>query len=134
MKILIFPCDRKLRNGQDNPRSYHRWNEVIKLLKEKNHEVEVCGVIPLPELKDKLKACDWVVTIDGFIQHFCWKLKVKCAVVWSLSDPLIFGHNENVNLLKDRKYLRKLQFKTWEGEKVNKDSFVTPEEIVEAIK
>jgi hypothetical protein len=54
-------------------------------------------------------------------------------VIFSQSDPVIFGHPDNVNLLKDRKYLRELQFQTWMGVPYNEDAFVSPDEVVNAV-
>ena len=49
------------------------------------------------------------------------------------SDPVIFGHPENVNLLKDRKYLREKQFWLWEQCEFNADAFVTSDVVLEAL-
>jgi hypothetical protein len=55
-------------------------------------------------------------------------------VIWSQSNPLIFGHEENINLLKDKKYLRKEQFYLWEQCEYNKDAFVEPTTVLKHIK
>ena len=55
-------------------------------------------------------------------------------VIFSKSDPKVFGYEQNINLLKDKKYLRSKQFDIWEAEEFDKDSFVTPDVILEHIK
>jgi hypothetical protein len=47
-----------------------------------------------------------------------------------VSDPLIFGHPENINLLKDRNSLAANQFLWWENTEHNPNHFVKPEEIL----
>ena len=51
-------------------------------------------------------------------------------MLFGQSDPLIFGHPENINLLKDRKYLREQQFWWWEQCEYKEDAFVRPEEVI----
>jgi hypothetical protein len=71
--------------------------------------------------------------VDSFLQHFCWSIGVKAIVLWGTSDPLIFGHEENINVLKNRGYLRPNQFDMWEGDPYNPNAFVTPEEVLKII-
>ena len=46
------------------------------------------------------------------------------------SDPNIFGHPENINLLKDRSYLAEQQFLWWDLYEYNPEAFVKPEEVL----
>ena len=60
--------------------------------------------------------------------------KGACArIEYGLSDPLIFGDENNINILKDRKYLRADQFNFWDSVPPNIESFVEPEHIVNKI-
>ena len=134
MKITIFPSSRLLRNGERNPREYPYWEELKDLLKNTEHSFTYVDVIvPFDELTNMINNSDVVITIDSFIQHYCWYLGKKCIVLWGVSDPLIFGHKENINILKDRKYLRPNQFDIWETQKYNKNVFVLPEKIMEEL-
>jgi hypothetical protein len=54
--------------------------------------------------------------------------------VWGVSDPLIFGHPENTNLLKDRKHLAKNQFLWWEQTEHQDERFVEPNEVIEHLR
>jgi len=135
MKIAIARCHRDLRNGSPNPREYPYWDELIKLMQEDNHIVYEQGIaINHDVLLDDLKDKDLIITIDSFIQHFCWYHGLKAIVLWGPSDPLIFGHKENVNIIKSRSYLRARQFDVWEGEPCNKDAFYTAEELYNNMK
>ena len=60
-------------------------------------------------------------------QHLAWDEKKSGIVLWSVSDPLIFGHPENTNLLENRDNLSKNQFLWWEATEHNPNSFVKPE-------
>jgi hypothetical protein len=64
------------------------------------------------------------------MQHFCWFHGVKSIVLWGRSDPEIFGHPENINLLKDRQYLRPEQFRWWDDVEYSEDVFVSPEVVI----
>jgi len=55
------------------------------------------------------------------------------VVLWSVSDPLIYGHSENINLLKDRSYLAQNQFLWWDFTEYNPDAFLKPEEVIKYI-
>jgi len=88
---------------------------------------------PLSELRKLVEECDIWVSNDNFFHHFCWLIGKPGVVIFSQSDPLIFGHAENKNLLKDRKYLRSNQFGTWEEAEYNKEAFVEPERVLNAL-
>jgi len=127
--VVISRGVRPLRNGNRSAKDYPYWEELISLLKEKYDVAEVVKE-PLDKLEKMLKEAKHVICCDSFLQHFCWHVGVKAIVLWGTSDPLIFGHAENLNILKDEKYLRKNQFDTWEAEPYNPDAFVKPEEVI----
>lgn len=141
--ILIAPWAKKLRTDGPHPKNYPYWPEVIKEINE--HIIQV-GVedeiqlvddfrknLSLTELGDLVKQCKTWLSVDSFFQHFCWDLGKPGIVVWGPSDPVIFGHPENVNLLKDRSYLRPNQFWWWEQCEFNQDAFVEPKVVLDAL-
>lgn len=147
MKILIFPWARGMRNEKQHPKNYPFWKELIALLQSEGHHVIQTGVndeekivddvrqgLSLSELKALILECDAWIGIDSFGQHYCWDLGKKGIVLFGQSDPDIFGHPENINLLKDRKYLREKQFWLWEQCDANDEAFVSPDIVVEALK
>jgi hypothetical protein len=46
---------------------------------------------------------------------------------------LIFGHPENINLLKDRNNLVENQFLWWENTEHDANKFVSPEIVIESL-
>lgn len=142
--IILSPFSKFMRNGKQHPKNYPYWEEVIKYIKEPIIQVGVEGEtqlvedfrknLPLSELAKLVHECKTWMSCDSFIQHFCWDLKKPGIVVFGQSDPNIFGHPENINLLKDRKYLREKQFWIWEQAEYNEEAFVEPSVVVEALK
>ena len=86
------------------------------------------------ELASLIKECRIWISCDSFIQHFAWDLGKKGIVLWGPSDPLIFGHPENINLLKDRSYLVEDQFIWWEATEHQNERFVEPEIVLKHLK
>jgi ADP-heptose:LPS heptosyltransferase len=138
--IIIAPYAQKLRNGKENPKNYPYWKELIAIIDQPIVQVGVKGEqqlvedfrlnLSISELTQLVQECKTWISVDSFFQHFCWDLKKPGIVIWSQSDPIIFGHKENINLLKDRNYLRKDQFHIWEQCEYNKDAFISPTQVL----
>jgi len=138
--ILISPYSKKLVNGKQNPKNYPYWKELIKLIDEPIIQVgidgeeqlvpEFCKNLPIARLKELIAECRTWIGCDSFFQHLAWDCKKPGIVLWSVSDPLIYGHSENINLLKSRDYLATNQFLWWDFTEYNLDAFVLPEEVV----
>jgi ADP-heptose:LPS heptosyltransferase len=148
--ILISPYARSLRNGEKNhPKNYPHWDQLIPMLLDlklplvqtgSGNEEALPGItdmrrnLPLPQLANLIKNCDTWISVDSFFQHYAWHLEKRGVVLWGQSDPVIVGHPENINLLKDRKYLREKQFWMWEQTTYQPEAFVGPEEVLAAVK
>lgn len=142
--IIIAPWARGMRNGQQHPKNYPYWERLISYIDEEIIQVGSEGEtqlvntfyknLPLKDLAPLVYQSKTWISVDSFFQHFCWDLKKPGIVIFGQSDPNIFGHPENVNLLKDRQYLREKQFWLWEQCEFNKDSFVEPEIVVNALR
>jgi ADP-heptose:LPS heptosyltransferase len=141
--IIISPYAKELRNGQNNPKNYPWWPELISMIDQPIIQVGVEGEkqlvddfrknLSLKELEVLVLECKKWISVDSFFQHFAWDLGKTGIVLWGQSDPIIFGHSENINLLKDRKYLREKQFWLWEQCEYNADAFVKPDEVLNYI-
>lgn len=141
--IIISPYAKFMRNGKQHPKNYPYWEEVISKIKEPLIQVGVTGEhqlvddfrknLPFNELSSLVDQCKTWLSVDSFFQHFCWDLGKPGVVVFGQSDPNIFGHPENINLLKDRKYLREKQFWIWEQAEYNQDAFVPPDTVLAAL-
>ena len=127
MKILVIP------GNVHTAKSYPYWDQLLELLKD--HEIRrVEGVLPLQQVIDQINWCNVWITIDSFLPHLVVYHKLKRGVViWGKSDPLIFGYPTNINLLKDRKYLKPNQFKWWKDEPDDPDVFVLADIVVQAV-
>ena len=127
MKIVI--CRGNIRNAK----SYPYWDELLVLLKD--HEIkEIKGILPEQEIIDIVNESDLWISIDSFLPHLCNYKKLKPGIViWGLSDPVLFGFPQNINLLKGKMYLRPDQYGLWKDIKENPDAFVKPEVVLEAI-
>jgi ADP-heptose:LPS heptosyltransferase len=142
--ILIAPYSKRMRNGMPSPKDYPYWDRLIKLLnKEPIVQIGIEGEVQLvPDFRKGLpiKDIEWLVTqcsywisVDSFLPHMASHLGKLGVVLWGPSDPLIFGYPQNLNLLKDRRYLRKRQFEIWETDSFNPEAFLTPRQVIDAI-
>lgn len=142
--IVISPYAQKLRNGKQNPKNYPFWKELIEMIDEPIVQVGVKGEtqlvddfrvnLPISELRKLIQKCRIWISCDSFIQHLGWDEGKPGIVLWSVSDPLIFGHKENINLLKDRKYLAENQFLWWDRIEHQEERFVSPNEVIEYLR
>lgn len=138
--IIISPYSKALRNGKTNPKNYPYWKELIRLINEPIVQVGIDGEeqlvddfrknLSLDDLGKLVDQCRTWISCDSFFQHFCWDKEKYGIVLWSVSDPNIFGHPENINLLKDRKYLVQNQFLWWENTNHDPNKFVDPEVVL----
>jgi len=141
--IIISPYSKALRNGKTNPKNYPYWKELIRLIDDQIVQVGIDGEeqlvddfrknLSLTELGNLVDQCTIWISCDSFFQHFAWNRKKYGIVLWSVSDPNIFGHPENINLLKDRKYLVQNQFLWWEHTDHDANKFVKPEVVIESL-
>lgn len=132
--ILISKGVRPLRNSNRSAKEYPYWEDLTKLLIQEGYTVEELTEMPLPELKSKIETSLTVIATDSFVQHFCWSIQKIAVVLWGYGDPNIFGHEENINLIKSRGNLRPNQFDTWENVPYNPNVFVPPSEVVDCLK
>jgi ADP-heptose:LPS heptosyltransferase len=149
MKIIISPWSQNLRNGKQNPKNYPYWNELIAIIKQnpeayiiqigRGDEQKLEGVdeyafdLSLPQLKELLMSSDTFFSVDSFFPHMAHHYGKHGVVLFSKSDPRIFGYEENLNIFKGIQYLRPDQYQLWEACDYDKDAFVEPEKVLEAI-
>jgi ADP-heptose:LPS heptosyltransferase len=146
--IIIAPFAQKLRTGKLNPKNYpiEYWREVVSEVQKFEQVIQV-GVegeeqlvdmfvknMSLPRLRELIQECRIWAGVDSFFQHLAWDEGKQGVVLWGPSDPLIFGHPENINLLKDRSYLVPNQFIWWEATEHSNDRFVEPQKVIEHLR
>jgi len=142
--IIIAPYAQKLRTDKENPKNYPYWEDLVKQIKEPIVQVGVGGekqLVPdfkknlsIPALRELLWQCRTWIGVDSFFQHLAWDEGVPGIVLWGPSDPLIWGHPENINLLKGREHLVENQYIWWEATEHKKERFVQPEIVLEHLK
>ena len=135
--IIIHPFAKPLRNGKTNPKNYPYWKQLISMINEPIIQIGVEGEeqlvydfrknLSIPELRKLIQECRIWIGVDSFFQHLAWDEEKSGIVLWSVSDPLIFGHPKNTNLLENRDNLSKNQFLWWEATEHNPSYFVKPE-------
>lgn len=141
--LIIHPFAQKLRNDKENPKNYPYWKELVEKIPKSIHIVQI-GLegehqlvddfrkgLPMAQLRQLIKECDTWIAVDSFFQHLAWSEGKPGIVLWSVSNPDIFGHPENINLLKDKSYLAPNQFMWWENTPHNPNAFVKPKEVLE---
>jgi ADP-heptose:LPS heptosyltransferase len=142
--IIISPYSKALLSGKQNPKNYPYWKELIEMIDEPIIQVGIEGEqqlvpdfrknLPITELRKLIQECRTWISCDSFFQHLGWDECKKGIVLWGVSDPLIYGHPENNNLLADRKHLAKNQFLWWEFVDHQNERFVKPEIVLEHLK
>lgn len=133
--ILISPFAQKLRNGMPNPKSppLGWWRTLIGLLDAPVVQIGVTGEpqlvadfrqnLPLDRIREAVRGCRTWISPDSFLPHLAHHVGKRGVVIWSRSDPRIFGYEENQNVLKSLAYLRKNPFGVWEEETYIPDAF-----------
>lgn len=149
MKVLLAPYAAKLPTGSINPKNYPHWPQVVAALSTqgceviqigKNDEPRIEGAgqyivnWPLDKLRKLVEECAAWLSVDSFLPHFCATERLQPGVVvWSQSDPSIWGYPHNINLIKSRAYLRQFQYAPWYETTFNPEAFVEPEVVVAAV-
>jgi len=147
--IILSPYSSKVRNGGNNPKNYPHWQEVIDGLVSVGHTIVQVGVVGETFFKNTKQAfglslqdltelvsgesCKTWVSVDNFFPHLCSHTKKSGVVVWSRSDPTIFGYPQNTNILKDRMFLRPDQFGFWTDCAFEPNAFVDPSAVISAV-
>ena len=142
--IIISPYSKSLISGKQNPKNYPYWKELIEMIDEPIVQVGIEGEkqlvsdfrkdLPITELRKLIQECRTWISCDSFFQHLGWDEGKKGIVLWGVSDPLIYGHPENINLLADRKHLAENQFLWWEFVEHQNERFVKPKIVLEHLK
>lgn len=148
-KIIISPYSKKLKNGKTNPKNYPYWKELVQLLIKDGYEVEqfdlpneppINGItkwkkaLPIYKIHEILPEYDFFISVDNFFHHMCAYHNFKGYVLFSQSDPKIFGHDLHTNIYKDTKYFRLKQFEIWEQCEYNNDAFLSAKSVFDIIK
>jgi hypothetical protein len=150
--VLFSPFSQKLRNGNQNPKNFPYWQELITEMKRsgKVDEIWQIGVgneyrfegvtqrffdKPIKELVELANKASVWLSVENFFPHMCnaFSVTTKGIVIFSKSDPIHYGYPQNINLLKDRKYLRPDQFHIWEQCDYQEEAFVSAQKVLQEV-
>jgi hypothetical protein len=142
--VLFSPFSQKLRNGNQNPKNFPYWQDLITEMRQsgKVDEIWQIGVgneyrfegvtqrffdKPIKEVAELASKASVWLSVDNFFPHLCntFGVTTKGIVIFSKSDPNHYGYPQNNNLLKDRKYLRPDQFFIWEQCNFEEEAFLS---------
>ena len=133
-------------NGPLNPKTYPFWEDLVIELQKIDTVVQLARVGDKALVEDVRRTyspvdmaqlmteCSCWVSIDTFIPKFARYFNKRGVVIFGPTDPLIFGIPENINLLKDRSYLRPDPDAPWGDEVNDPEKFVTVDVVVAAVK
>lgn len=145
--VLVSPWSHKLPTGEENPKNFPYWQELIPMMKDAGCyviQVGIAGEILIgadevvfnasfERLKELLDNADTFLSVDSFFPHFAHYHGRHGVVIFSQSDPNLFGYPENLNILKSTDYLRKEQFWLWTQAKFNKEAFISSKEVLDKL-
>jgi hypothetical protein len=142
---IISPYSHKLPNGKRNPKNFPWFAELVAKLNQKCIQIGITGEEPIngtecvfnasfDNLRQLVNASDTWISVDNFFPHFCHCEKLKSGIViFGRSDPNLFSYPENINLLKDRKYLRPDQWGIWDDVEYQEKAFIDPQKVIDKI-
>jgi hypothetical protein len=61
------------------------------------------------------------------------KIPIPTVVIWSRSDPKIYGYEEQTNILKSPQYLRPQQFQLWEQCPYDPEAYVAVDTVYKTV-
>ena len=154
--IIISPFSRKLRvddPSRENPKHYAHWPDLIRMIKNSFPsltitQIGVDGEKILPGIDQSkfslsfrdlfflIKDCALWISIDNFLPHFCnayFGESKPGVVIFTRSDPSIYGYGYNFNILKSRQFLRPDQFGIWEESTYDPNSSPDPKAVFECV-
>lgn len=151
MIVLLSPHSRILPDGRLNPKNYPYFPEVIKGIKKLYPESKIIQVtttehpkidevddvfynLTMHELKQLLDKSETFISVDNFFHHFAAYYGKMGIVIFTVSDPRIFGHPIHFNIYKDIKYFRPNQYDIWElAPELNPNDlpYIEPQKVID---
>lgn len=157
MKTVMFAPYARNHNaagGQMVPynlKSYPYWGPVVRAIRDAGLSVTQLGVDgdtmldvdefllnrPMGDLRDRIARATLALSVDTWLHHAAHALGVPAVVVWTVTDPLVYGYRSHTNLIGSGESLTANQFgfmdAMWAGMKSTPPAYVTPAQIVKAV-
>lgn len=155
--LILSPYSRNLRTLGQNAKNYPYWSEVISglvklfpikvlqvcyksgdkgLIETKVHpDVDYLFFSSVHDLVPYLRMPSVWASVDNFFPHLCSAVGgLPGVVIFSKSDPDIFGYKTNINLHSCPPRFRPDQFNLWEDCAFDEEAFPAVPEVIGAIK
>ncbi len=147
MQICIFPRCKRLKDGSPSPKDYPYWQQLVSLMKQDGYDIIqispfseeyidgvkiMTGALSIEEIKDLVNKSVTYISCDSFAPHLL--SFIRGYVIFGVSDPKIYGYERNLNILKDRSFLKKLQFEDWRPHDNNKEAYLSAGTVWQMIK
>lgn len=142
--------DEKEEKLKENAKNYPYWAELVSMMRAEGHTVTQIGRRgdrafgankfledrSFDKIAELVDHHDFFISVDSFLPHLVHQKKIGTPgfVIFSVSDPKLFGYPENFNHLKADKFLRDEQWGVWKGVEFNEAAFDKPEKIWRLIK
>lgn len=147
--VVLAPFANQLPDDKPNPKNLpvSEWQALVKLLREADIYTIQIGAAGEPfigademqfnpsndTLSRIVNEMSSFISVDTFFQHYATFHGKNGVVIFSQSDPNIFGHPSNVNLLKTRDSLRAEQYQLWTQTEYDESLFPSVSNVFEAI-
>jgi len=97
-------------------------------------QVPVEGATPFTgtrrEIINLLNECSLFISIDSWLQHLAkWNTDADGVVIFSRSNPALFGYKEFENVFKSNKYFKASPYEAWGPMDILADAFPTVEQV-----
>jgi ADP-heptose:LPS heptosyltransferase len=145
-RILLQPYSAIPTDAKElgkNPKDWPFFNELIEAMPQ--HQFIQIGVGNKPYngaavintdrkgVIQLINECDTWICVDTWLQHVATlTCKKRGIVIFSRSEPKMFGHPQNINLLKSQMYVQD-PYKMWLAANYSAAAFVSVDKVVEAV-
>jgi ADP-heptose:LPS heptosyltransferase len=112
-----------MQNGKPNPKNWPYWFELISLLVSAGHHIEQCGEehdtricgsfihrISMETVIEDLNRYDLCLCVDTWLQHAAVAAGVPAVVIWTATNPEVFGNAANINVVAESPRFAKDQY------------------------
>lgn len=145
-KILIQPYAAMPKDATElgkNPKDWPYFDKLIEAMPQHEWLQIGFGNKPIKGAKEVvanrkgvialIEECDTWISVDTWLQHVATlTCRKRGIVLFSRSEPKMFGHPQNINLLKSQMYVQS-PYAPWLAANYSAAAFVSVEKVIEAV-
>lgn len=145
-KILIQPYAAMPKDATElgkNPKDWPYFDKLIEAMPQHEWLQIGFGNKPIKGAKELvtnrkgvialIEECDTWISVDTWLQHVATlTCRKRGIVLFSKSEPNMFGHPQNINLLKSKMYVQS-PYAEWLAANYSAAAFVSVEKVIEAV-